>query len=410
MWPMRWRTRRPSRRMCCSVQPASPMLARRKVRSSWSACRWNWRGPAASHAGRPFRRSYGVRRRPFQRRARRPFRRSWTYRPHQTSQPSSPRRAEGFGAALGRSPGGRQGRERRRGGARGAAFAARQRESRARGVPCAPRDAPARRSRRPGELLVLLRALELLALPDARQYLHLCLAPVLVICLGTREESGECPRGDEPRRRAAGLLGRMARQYTSLQLGQELLRLLEKAIRRLPGAASAPLAGAALLALQLGPRAIEALLLGLQPLALAARGAAGAFGTSGGHAVAAHAFLAVLRALRQLAAGDPSLAAAQREHVASLFGVEVECLALGGLLDLPRPGRGRKRQVEEEEVEDEVPSAAPEREAREVRAAKIARDSKEFLHRARAKAMPKVRKGKTAPHAEPLTAKVLLHL
>ncbi|CAE8589810.1 unnamed protein product [Polarella glacialis] len=128
------------------------------------------------------------------------------------------------------------------------------------------------------ELRLLLRALEAVTLAPAcgvEAYLHLCLSPAFVLCLGARSRKPQEPATTGPEgylpgaltdgqlalsRRAASLIACLVRRYAGPmpEFGTEVLRVLREALRRSPPLRT--VAGAAVCLTALGPRAVEQVL------------------------------------------------------------------------------------------------------------------------------------------------------
>ncbi|CAK9001413.1 unnamed protein product [Durusdinium trenchii] len=217
------------------------------------------------------------------------------------------------------------------------------------------------------ELLVLLEMLESITLGASTgglQHLHLCLAPLLVLCMGHRDVHEGCRsswsfgHGSNVSRRAADVLGRLVRhhQHSWPELGDEVRELLRKALHRRPFWRAVE--GVAFALMQLGPQAVREVLLpafatrwrGPQPTADASS--------------AAGALLAVLEALRMAVGpgGDPRAVMNVVENLSEAFGVhgELWLVALGTLAEatsseeLVRRGQKRRRESVDDEVVDEA--------------------------------------------------------
>lgn len=206
------------------------------------------------------------------------------------------------------------------------------------------------------ELLYLLDALELVATTGSKgssscaTFLHLCFAPILVLCLGQRGQPGptglmswSLDPGNSVSRRAADLLARLVALHHDRwpQLGLEVLQLLREALHRRPPWRA--LQGLALCLMHFGPKAIKELL----DLRHTYRG-------RHDPASGAPAVLAVMEALRLVAADHLETVMEHREQLAKAFGVHPELLLLvfGNLADarVAPFARGQKRKRPDQEL------------------------------------------------------------
>eukprot|EP00434_Breviolum_minutum_P025983 symbB.v1.2.022967.t2/scaffold2072.1/size90432/5 len=208
------------------------------------------------------------------------------------------------------------------------------------------------------ELLYLMDVLELVAMKGSPtgKLLHLCLAPILLLCVGHRGAPAGVPEklnwsnhlGTSVSRRAAALLGRaVARHHgTWPELGLEVLELLKEALQRRPFWRA--LQGVALCLMHFGPKAVKELLV----VALQHPWSPG----RPGDADAAPAVLTLMEALRVAAGEEQWTVMELNEKLAKAFGVHAESelllLAFGNLAEARTAhfARGKKRRLSSDEA------------------------------------------------------------